>query len=601
MKIISKALAAIPALAFATAVGLVSAGPASADSGVEVDVANGKLTITGTANADDIQINQITTGSYAVWITPTSGPVEVHNVSGVTGDVVLDTGDGDDRVRIGSAAPISLPDSLVVRPATGYNSIDVTDTTIADDLVAAGKASVSLRNSEIGDDLIASSEAAGLSVHLIDSAVLDFANLRSTRGGVIWFDMDRSSVRRVRMTGNKANDRFKSTSSDLGFNPRFDLGSGNDHFTLVADSEWSGTLSFNAGNGKDTFETFDEETYGVPISAIRMGKISAQLGNDDDFVYIYAPIMTAGSVVNGQGGFDHLSGEGYDDPASQADYRLFEDIETPPEERLDIDTTNGDLTITVNDLIGGLYLDSVGDDYRVVYRNVSSPEYLEEIVTGIDGDVAIKLRANLLLVNVGSNNPTSFPGKLTLSNENDAHARFDLTDVSVAGDLNVLNSDSPALRLLVDNSTVGGRFDARATGRGELGISADGSSFGRFRVNGANYRDSVILDDSDLGVAPFLSLRSGDDFVLLSNVGWTGRLQLNAGSGNDEFGSSGELPLGRARLLMGAGDDQVDIHGMADDGAGSQVQGDAGSDVLTYITEFPRAVVRTFETINQTP
>jgi hypothetical protein len=570
--------------------------PAAADSGVTVTVNDGALTITGSPSRDDIQLNQISPGTFAVWVTPSSGVVEVHNVTGITGDVTITTGPGDDSIRIGNLGPTELPEALIVDQGPGYNSLYLTEARVADDLTVTGRTSVELTRSTVAGDLVANSGDHPIAVFLIGSTVDGLVNVNATGTGVAQVSLVRSEINRLRVKGNRGNDWIQILSSDLGFNPRFDLGAGNDGLRIAADSHWSGSLRLNAGNGTDTLDILDEVAIGVPIAANNMGRIVANLGNGDDFAHIHAPITTARSVVNGQGGFDHLQGAGYDHPSSAAAYRLFEDIETPPEDKLEIAAVAGDLHITVNDLIGSLWVDSSGDDYQVAYRDTDSFDEQQQLVTGITGDVTITVRSNLYSVNVGTRTPTTVSGALRLAATNGAGARFDVYNTDVGGDINV-TADARYTSLHLFDSSAGGRLDARSTGPASLGLSVRRSALGRFRVNGAGQQDTVLTTDTHLGAAPLLTLRGGDDIVRFTDSTWTGRLQLNAGTGSDTVTSEGTEPIERLRMLLGAGDDQADIHGLVNDGLGSQLQGDAGTDQLTLRAPTDRATVRTFEAI----
>lgn len=576
---------------------LAGVQPAAATSSTSVQVVAGKLVITA-ADHEVVQVNTTGPGNYAVWVTPQGGVPDVHNVGGVTGDVEITPGAELSRIRIGDLTQTDLPASLVVKAGAGENDVRVSDTTIADDVVVTGRLGLFLTGSTVGDDLLATSGPRSVQVVLRDSTVGDLFQIRSTRRGAIGASLTDSTVGRVRVTGNTGNDSIQARAADLGHRPRFDMGSGNDTVVVTGDSTWTDTLTVSTGNGNDWLRIEDEVGIGEPIGPVRMGKLSAQLGNGDDNAIIDVPITTAGSVVNGQGGFDRLSGGGHADPTSVADYRLFEDVEggagQPP---ILADGDGGDLTVTVRDRVAALRIDRLGDGFRVAYREPSTFDWINLDVPAIDGDVTVSMETWLLTIDIGLEAPTDIPGDLNLVGVAGATARFEIHGVTVGGDLKATTAD--VLGLDLDAVTVDGRLDARATGPGELSIATYGSTFGRTRINGANQEDRLyFLDGTNLGPSPIITLRGGDDYVSPADVTWTGLLQLNTGSGDDQVGGADPVnPLGRIRAVLGAGDDILRLAGLVDEGRGSVLQGDRDADTLEHATPIPRATVRTFETV----
>lgn len=578
--------------------GLAGTGPAAAESGAAVTVTDGALTVVGTDGPETVHLDQIAPETYAVWIQPDGGLIEVFNVTGVTGDVEIDTKGGTDRILVGTGTPTSLPGSLAIDPGDGLNKIDVVGVTIPGDLTATGRAVLKIRDTTIGDDLLGTTGAAGLSVQLTDTVVGDLYQVRSTGGGRVTSSFDRSGAGRIRITGGPLGDTASFRSSDLGTNPRMTLAGDNDFVPVTADVSWNGTFALNAGPGDDLFITRDEIDDGVPAPALLLGRFNVRLGTGDDEVRLDAPLQAAGSIVDGQGGTDRLAGDGVTDPSTVATFRSFEDVESQPGDPVTV-TGGPDLTVAITEPIHRLSIDEIGPGFTVAYRIEDGGPLTTIDVAGVTGDVEIDLAAGNPLIEIGANSPTTLPGNLELRASGSAQTLLTNHRADIGGDLLITAAGSTIVRYESTESDVAGRLDLRATGSARFELTARDGSFGRVRINGGNADDRVVLQSAELGANPTIVLRNGADVLTMIDATWTGLLQANLGSGDDLCDQHSPLVAGRLRLLLGQGDDRANVLGRLDaDGRGSRIQGDGGTDELVLLVSNDRALIRAVEAVD---
>ena len=281
----------------------VSAAPPAAV--VRVNSA-GDLMVLARADGVSIEINSNIAGQYAVWVTPSDGALQVHNVSGVTRNVTLNYG-GYDWVRtdLGAGSATTVPQDLRVLSA-GLNSgssVIIHDVTIGDDLIVQGGVFVDMNGGEVGDDVVASVIDDGwLEVQLSNITVADLLSVRSTGPAGYNLLLKSSSVGRLRSVGGSGGESVRLERSSIGSAPRVSLGGGSDHLA-VSNSTWTGTLRFYGDAGNDHF-------YYKSGSLLHAAR--AYMGAGDDKLVVHGQPAQAGAglLLHGGGGVDILTRTG---------------------------------------------------------------------------------------------------------------------------------------------------------------------------------------------------------------------------------------------------------------------------------------------------
>jgi len=263
----------------------VSAAPPAAV--VRVNSA-GDLMVLARADGVSIEINSNIAGQYAVWVTPSDGALQVHNVSGVTRNVTT-----------------TVPQDLRVLSA-GLNSgssVIIHDVTIGDDLIVQGGVFVDMNGGEVGDDVVASVIDDGwLEVQLSNITVADLLSVRSTGPAGYNLLLKSSSVGRLRSVGGSGGESVRLERSSIGSAPRVSLGGGSDHLA-VSNSTWTGTLRFYGDAGNDHF-------YYKSGSLLHAAR--AYMGAGDDKLVVHGQPAQAGAglLLHGGGGVDILTRTG---------------------------------------------------------------------------------------------------------------------------------------------------------------------------------------------------------------------------------------------------------------------------------------------------
>lgn len=297
-----------------TATMTAGAIPAGADSGVRVTVSNaGHLTINGTNNSERIEINANGSG-LAVWIFDRqSNLLDVHNVTGVTGNITINLKGGDDRVELGNLTPTSVPGNITIKGGSGDDDVATRDLEVGGSLtflpgnggnLAANSELLIAVDSTIDGNVVIKSGASGqtvTAVSLVGSQVagkLDARAIRNRRLGVAIID---SSVGKLSVRGSGGVDRVHFKQADLGSNPFVSLGNGDDQSEMPGPVSWSGLYRHRDGGGDDWFWMAD---------SAGLSRLNLSMGGGDDFFDLGSSLINqgAGSVLNGGGGNDTIDG-----------------------------------------------------------------------------------------------------------------------------------------------------------------------------------------------------------------------------------------------------------------------------------------------------
>ncbi|MGH1487989.1 MAG: hypothetical protein ACRBK7_01125 [Acidimicrobiales bacterium] len=591
-------------IVLATAVGLAlaAASPAAAETDVAVTVTNGSMTITGTDGSDVITVDTRGDGgtSYRVTVTDAAGVVHETHHNGVTGTIVIDTGAGDDEIKLGHHTPTYAHRSLTIRSGTGLDSVLLRDVRVDQDLVLDGSGTTHLVRTQVGDDLMGTSGPGVMRTFVTSSTIDDLLQIRSTAGGNIHVEATGSETGRLRITGGNKVDRVQLYTNDLGRNPNINLAGGNDVLFLITDNTWTGNAPINLGAGEDQVLVDDQPEDGV-LAAYRLGRMNLRLGANDDIAFIRAPLTVAGTIVDAQGGTDSLKAGGLENhPTSQATYRNFEDIQPGgPESAVQLDVSAaGDLRITSSGQLDYLNIENLGSGYGVYWRVTGDSGDYQRVVEGVSRHVTIDADTEYVYTGLNGGSST-FQGNVTVNAAAGHDVAIRIGAADIGGNLKIAGAGP--LDINVTETNVDGMFDLRNTSGGfELELLL--VTFGRTRIVGSPDTDAIwAYANVQLGTAPTINLGNGADMVESTDLSWAGRLTLLAGGGNDHITLDGQGGQhGRMRVLMGGGEDELGISGLANNGAGSILQGDGGDDRLRYLAVPTAATIRTFETVELT-
>lgn len=573
---------------------------ASADA--TVSVTGGTLRITGTPADESLIITELPDpGSYAVTVNPAGGPSQSHSVSGVTNDVIIDLGGGDDITYLGDAAvDTSFPRSVTITATEGNDWTYIHRASVTRDLNLNGR-SYQVNNSSVGRNLTGLTTAHNGAFGIQDAVVGGLVQLRSTQGGRIAASIARLEAARFRVTGGADDDAVSVFSSDLGASPRFDGGGGADGFRVSGDTTWTGTATVNGGAGADIFRVLDFDANEDPLATGDLGRLNVRLGTGEDIADVRMPLTTPGSVVDGQAGTDTLEGDGVTDPASNATFRNFEtDPSQPPAAPVTAQATQGDLSVDVTGPVHDVFIDRVGGGVRVTYRLEAGGISTNIDVPAVNGDLAITVTAGSPKIFIGHDTDTNVNGRLTFDAVGSGvQPKLFLVEIIVSGDFVATGRGGALLAIDSDSSHLDGRVIVRGNDAAELQFHSDNDRMARLQLIGSSGDDTVSLTGSRAGANPSITVGAGDDVVRTLDADWTGTMRVTAGTGDDTVQL--EKPyggvLGRVRLLMGGGDDAAIIGPLTGDGIGSRLQGDGGEDGLRIDPSVDRATIRTFEQI----
>ena len=248
-----------------------------------------------------------------------------------------------------------------------------------------------------------------------------------------------------------------------------------------------------------------------------------------------------------------------------------------------VTVTNGSLTITGTDAADTISVNHHGDGgttYRVKVTEETGV-VTQFLPTGVTANIVIDAKAGADEISVGNENPTDVEGSLTVRSGTGSDEVI-IRDTRIDQDL-VLDGDGTTrvfrttigddlmgtsgpgfMRTFVTSSTVDDLLQVRATGGGQLRFDSRNSEAGRVRIIGGNKLDRVELYTNDLGRNPNINLAGGNDVLfLITDNKWTGNAPINLGAGDDqvlvddliEDGVLAAYTLGRMNLRLGANDD----------------------------------------------
>lgn len=248
-----------------------------------------------------------------------------------------------------------------------------------------------------------------------------------------------------------------------------------------------------------------------------------------------------------------------------------------------VTVTNGSLTVTGTDDADTISVNHHGDGgttYRVKVTDESGA-VTQLLPTDVTGNIFIDAKGGDDDVKFGNENPTYVQQSLTIRNgtgfdtvivrdsqigqdlvlDGDGTTRVFRTNI---GD-DLMGSSGPGImRTFVTSSTIDDLLQIRATGGGQLMVESRGSEAGRVRITGGNKLDRVELYTNDLGRNPNVNLAGGNDVLfLITDNKWTGNAPVNLGAGDDQVlvddllddGVFAAYRLGRMSLRLGADDD----------------------------------------------
>ena len=290
---------------------------------------------------------------------------------------------------------------------------------------------------------------------------------------------------------------------------------------------------------------------------------------------------------------------------------------------------NGTLTITGTDAGETISVNRDGGDgtrFRVQFTDGDGIAETHT-VDGVTRNVIIEAGGGLDQVHIGTDNPTTFPGSLTIRSDHGPNTTV-IANVEIDGDLtlsgggntrvfrtsigdDLMGTSGPAvMKTTVIDSEINDLFQVRATSGGQIVVLATESEARRTRITGGGKGDRVELTTNDLGASPNINLGGdGDVFILLADNAWTGNAPFNLGGGDDQVLVDDliddgqpveEVRLGRMNLRLGSGDDIASVRTPLTV-AGTVLDGQGGNDTLRAggLQDDPtwRATNRNFEAI----
>ncbi len=270
---------------------------------------------------------------------------------------------------------------------------------------------------------------------------------------------------------------------------------------------------------------------------------------------------------------------------------------------------NGSLTITGtngNDNIVVCQDPEALEDFAVIIR--AGDSFIVKTASGVTGDVRINMRSgsDQLQLNGAANPPADcddvyppmppgiggdtcaaddhchhepemlFPRNLRINMGGGVNDRFVRGyEFGVVEDLSIVGATDVSL----DYVNVWDRASIIGNSNRETGVFIEDSYFGRINIRTRGGEDRVWIENTDLGVRPFISTAAGADNITVRFpvIDGPGRATVNSGSGEDQVLW---LDLSEERdyllnLIMGAHNDRLDLFGPLM--AGDRANGGSGN------------------------
>lgn len=285
--------------------------------------ANGDLVITARESDNNIQINSIGPGSYAIWVGDVNNPSYIKNVTGVTRHVIFTAKNHTGlEVSVGELSETAIPGDFraVVPVPQPSDTLDVLleGVTVGGDVRGHGHVYIELSNTTVGDDVVATFKGGERGyLHLKNGTVVnDMVNVRAGTTGALQVDFADATTSRFRMVGGPGKDWFSIRDGHLGTAPQVLLSGGDDGAYLNSGS-WSGMMTFSGGAGEDLLVSRESQDH---------GPISARMNAGDDYVDLEQPLSnnSANSEFYGGAGVDWFVGDENAGNATIASFHITE-------------------------------------------------------------------------------------------------------------------------------------------------------------------------------------------------------------------------------------------------------------------------------------
>ncbi len=494
---------------------LLPGGPAAADD-IKVSVRGGKLTITGDADANFVELDG--TGKPAGTLevsnngTINGGP-SPQDFAGITGALTVKLGAGND--------------ALILEQCTGQGGLsfdggsDATTLTIED---CALDGNVSLKFGDgFGDVLLEATHVMG-NLKLGDS------------GGDTGLRLDDGSAvdGNLQMKNRDGADSFTVEGvSWIGGNVKIQNGDGASFLSVREGSGIEGNLSAKSGDGSDDVSL--ESGYIRGNTRIDLGDDSGSLQVQGAFTLGDGGTLKDGDLsYKGRNGSDFVTLSG---PEVTGKVKL--DLGGGPSNDVTIDAAallHEDVSIKSKSQAFSLFMNSnpsVGGDI-VVKSGASDPTFVT--VDGFVGSVRVDAKGPVDL----SGNAVLVQGDVRTKAGGDTGNSIFFTGSFIDGDLSHSGRDGPDFVTFSDssgNNTVTGRMSLKlGGGSNDVSLRATTVEDGLL-VQSKNDDESVFLGDSSDVAGVQAKLGKGQTFFTLDNTTISGRTILNAGEGLDVSGN----------------------------------------------------------------
>lgn len=298
---------------------------------LSVQVINGDLVITGDANPNSFLLEFADDeGQYRI---RNRGPLgdtingdtnQILYVNGVTRDVIINLGGGDDVVRlygfpqIDNGRDLNLPRDLIINAGAGNDQIYIGinedfifGTTISGPVNIGRDLTI---NGGAGDEIVWTTDiSVGDDLTLVDtSGSIDFQNYDSS----VFLDGDRSYVAGdVSITTGAGNDLAGVVDMVIGGNVMMSLGGGDDYGAVFV-AEVGGSVAMSLGAGNNIAQVESAVIGGglgviaggsniVSILGVEADLVTVLTANGDDFVLL-ASVDTCVGIIATFGGADRV-------------------------------------------------------------------------------------------------------------------------------------------------------------------------------------------------------------------------------------------------------------------------------------------------------
>lgn len=303
--------------------------PLAAD--LTVEVVNGDLVITGDANPNSFILEPGDEGGqYRILNRGPLGDTingdtnQILFVNGVTRDVIINLGGGDDVARIygfpqiDNSRDLNLPRDLIINAGADNDQIFIGITEDYDfGMTNSGPVNIGRDltiNGGSGDEIVWTTDMAiGDDLTLVDtSGNIDFQNL----DGLLFFEGDRTYVADdVSVTTGSGNDIAGVVDMVIGGDVTMSLGGGDDYGAVfVAEVGGNVAMSLGAGNNTTQVESaviggsvgvIAGGTNNVSVLGVEADTITVLTGGGDDFV-LFATVDTSIAIIATFGGTDRV-------------------------------------------------------------------------------------------------------------------------------------------------------------------------------------------------------------------------------------------------------------------------------------------------------